>query len=290
MADLLHSNPYSPEKYAVHPHKCPKGHVRLTRDTVLGLAGWSNTQVSAQNMSGNALMNAVQFSYWMRRVEAISVFAPYDETFAELKQTLYGLLYSGIPQNSIPASPGVTGKGIDALIDTVKRQTGLQPYVRGKHASLDAFCAAELGPAHTQPPAFATFQPQMYSHEQRVAEQQSRRKRKRTESLGSVQGPEDDVLDTFPHPDMYACMPPPRPIQVPSMQSMPIPSLVLSPLDMHGLAGHHSSEQMLRDTQRMHTMLNLSANAHYTSPLDSYINPYTREDHPVSKRARYDLF
>ena len=225
----------------------------------------------------------------MRRVEAISVFAPYDETFAELKQTLYGLLYGGLSQNSPPASPGVTGKGIDALIDTVKRQTGMQPYVRGKHASLDAFCAAELGPAHTQPPAFATFQPHMYSHEQRVAEQQNRRKRKRTESLGSLQGSEDDVLDTFSNPDMYACMPPPRPIQVPTMSAMQIHSLGLIPLDVPDSPRQYPVQHMIQDTQRMHTLLNISAEGHYPLPMDSYSTPYACDGQPVSKRARYEM-
>lgn len=223
----------------------------------------------------------------MRRVEAISVFAAYDETFAELKQTLYGLLYGGVSQHSPPASPGVTGKGIDALIDTVKRQTGLQPYVRGKHASLDAFCAAELGPTHAQPPAFATFQPQMYSHEQRVAEQQSRRKRKRTESVGSVHGSEDEALNALVQADMFAAAP--RPIQVPSMPSMQIPTLPLSQLDLRGFAGHPSPEHMFQDTtQNMHSLLNAPAKAYYSLPAHLY-PPYASESRPVYKRARYDM-
>jgi hypothetical protein len=35
----------------------------------------------------------------------------------------------------------VTGTGLDALIDSVKRCTGASPFLRGKHANLDPFGA-----------------------------------------------------------------------------------------------------------------------------------------------------
>ena len=36
-----------------------------------------------------------------------------------------------------PVQPNVTGKGLGALIDAVKRCTGASPFLRGNHASLD---------------------------------------------------------------------------------------------------------------------------------------------------------
>jgi hypothetical protein len=176
-ADALHSHPYNPEKTADHPFaRCAKGYVRLTRETVLALAGWSNTQ----------------FSYWMRRVEAVAVFAPHDTTLRAMKAVLLRMLYPepvstapGTPPPSPLDTPSITGKGLDALIDDIKRRTGASQFLRGKHASLDAFCAAEHAPAAaasvSASPTFPTFHAQMYSHEQRVADQQ-RRKRKRAES------------------------------------------------------------------------------------------------------------
>ncbi|KAI0306387.1 hypothetical protein B0F90DRAFT_1814295 [Multifurca ochricompacta] len=153
-------HPYNPFKSLTHPYPdCPAGHVTLTRAAVLALSGWSNTQ----------------FSYWARRAEAICVLAPHDKTLYQVAVALDRRLrplvamsrYDGSLESAYPSpvsslssltsasptsassppafqdppEPNVTGKGLDALIDSVKRRTGASPFLRGKHASLDPFGA-----------------------------------------------------------------------------------------------------------------------------------------------------
>ncbi|KAI0046691.1 hypothetical protein FA95DRAFT_1572971 [Auriscalpium vulgare] len=183
-------HPYNPFKSLTHPYDgAPEGVVTLTRSTVLALSGWSNTQ----------------FSYWARRAEAICVLAPYDELLHSVAVALARRLHATLPPappspssstavspltspvsatNSIAADPdaaepAVTGKGLDQLIDVVKRRTGQSPFLRGKHASLDPFGAPGSPPAALacQP----TFQAQMYEHAGRA----SARKRRRRDSGGS---------------------------------------------------------------------------------------------------------
>ncbi|KAI0027688.1 hypothetical protein K488DRAFT_74346 [Vararia minispora EC-137] len=218
-------HPYNPEKTADHPFpRCAKGYVRLTRETVLALAGWSNTQ----------------FSYWMRRVEAIAVFSSHDATLRQMKHVLLRLLYpepgtGASPPPSPLEMPNITGKGLDALIDDIKRRTGASQFLRGKHASLDAFCAAEHAPAAAAAasPTFPTFHAQMYSHEQRVADQ-ARRKRKRAESDAHAAssflriGSPHDIAseDAQPVGRIGGAF---RPAQIPSLLDGPAPASVGPP-------------------------------------------------------------
>jgi len=130
----------------------PTGHVTLTRSAILALSGWSNTQ----------------FSYWARRVEAVSVLAPHDERIRAVAEALKRRLskqvaYSDQSSSSSsctstmttpPGSPfqpdlplDITGKGLDVIIEEVKKQTGQSQFLRGKHSSLDPF-----GSVHTEGP------------------------------------------------------------------------------------------------------------------------------------------
>jgi hypothetical protein len=160
-------HPYNPLKSLTHPYPhSPSGSVTLTRSTILVLSGWSNTQ----------------FSYWTRRAEGISVLAAHDERLHAVAVALQkrinagGVLLDGADEIEIYSTegcPNVTGKGLDIIIEEVKKRTGLSPFLRGKHSSLDPFGStnsdkdAGPGPPHgvTAAPIYMpTFQAMEYSH------------------------------------------------------------------------------------------------------------------------------
>lgn len=139
------------------------------------LSGWSNTQ----------------FSYWARRAEGISVLAAHDERLHAVAVALQkrinagGVLLDGTDETgkySTEGCPNVTGKGLDIIIEDVKKRTGLSPFLRGKHSSLDPFGSAngdkDAGPG---PPAgvpaapvyMPTFQAMEYSHSPVLASAES---------------------------------------------------------------------------------------------------------------------
>ncbi|KAG8764196.1 hypothetical protein FRC11_000050 [Ceratobasidium sp. 423] len=123
-------HPYNPIKSLSHPYSdAPSGSVTLTRNTVLALSGWSNTQ----------------FSYWARRAEAVSVLASHDDRLRAVASALERRLHP----NKFPDSPieeeHVTGKGLDAIVDDVKKRTGASQFLRGKHSSLDPFSTVSPG-------------------------------------------------------------------------------------------------------------------------------------------------
>ncbi|KAF8590583.1 hypothetical protein K439DRAFT_100800 [Ramaria rubella] len=153
-------HPYNPLKSLTHPYpRAPSGHVTLTRSTVLLLSGWSNTQ----------------FSYWARRAEAVSVLADHDSRLravgTALERRLRGHHYQepeGEGENHDEAAI-VTGKGLDAIVDEVKKRTGKSQFLRGKHSSLDPYGTAvmDLDPQYMPPPAqyaMPTFQAERYDH------------------------------------------------------------------------------------------------------------------------------
>ncbi|CAE6428521.1 hypothetical protein RSOLAG22IIIB_01018 [Rhizoctonia solani] len=124
-------HPYNPIKSLSHPYSdAPSGSVTLTRSTVLALSGWSNTQ----------------FSYWARRAEAVSVLASHDDRLRSVANALERRLH---PNTKFPDSPieeeHVTGKGLDAIVDDVKKRTGASQFLRGKHSSLDPFSTVSPG-------------------------------------------------------------------------------------------------------------------------------------------------
>lgn len=193
---LLPSHPYNPLKSLTHEYTgSPTGEVTLTRSTVLALSGWSNTQ----------------FSYWVRRGEAISTLRDHDERLGALAFVLERRLRSDIgtetevvhsntslsledrksnssdSSNSPPAPElvssqksscvwpedelvqGITGKGLDIIIDQVKKRSGASQFLRGKHSSLDPFgtiCLEnENRDAHLSAPIYMpTFQAMEYTH------------------------------------------------------------------------------------------------------------------------------
>jgi hypothetical protein len=117
-------HPYNPLKALSHPFlDSPNGQVTLTRSSVLALSGWSNTQ----------------FSYWARRVEGISVLSEYDERLQSVVTALEQRLQGGPNAELDYAIITTTGKGLDSIIDEVKKRTGKSQFLRGKHSSLDPF-------------------------------------------------------------------------------------------------------------------------------------------------------
>lgn len=162
-------HPYNPLKSLAHPFPgSPSGFVTLTRSTILVLSGWSNTQ----------------FSYWARRSEGISVLAPHDDRLRVVAVSLDkrirdgGVLIDTVEDGETygkysEGSPNVTGKGLDIIIEQVKKRTGLSPFLRGKHSSLDPFGSTNSdkdtgpGPPHNIPatPVYMpTFQAMEYTH------------------------------------------------------------------------------------------------------------------------------
>lgn len=178
----FYRHPYNPLKSLVHLYKgSPTGSVTLTRSTVLLLSGWSNTQ----------------FSYWARRAEAISVLGQHDERLRAVGNALerrlrgesgseaattitmeQGTSHNTGASSSLAAAQeehnlSVTGKGLDIIIDEVKKRTGASQFLRGKHSSLDPYGStnAEGGLESLEngipPPApvfNATFQALEYTH------------------------------------------------------------------------------------------------------------------------------
>ncbi|KAG9103859.1 hypothetical protein FRC06_007537 [Ceratobasidium sp. 370] len=124
-------HPYNPIKSLSHPYSAsPTGSVTLTRNTVLALSGWSNTQ----------------FSYWARRAEAVSVLAAHDERLRAVANALERRLHPNAHVGELDIEEeSVTGKGLDAIVDDVKRRTGASQFLRGKHSSLDPFSTVSLG-------------------------------------------------------------------------------------------------------------------------------------------------
>lgn len=124
------SHPYNPIKSLSHPYSAsPTGSVTLTRNTVLALSGWSNTQ----------------FSYWARRAEAVSVLAAHDDRLRSVACALERRLHPNKFPDSTAEEEHVTGKGLDAIVDDVKKRTGASQFLRGKHSSLDAFTTVSPG-------------------------------------------------------------------------------------------------------------------------------------------------
>ena len=137
------------------------------------LSGWSNTQ----------------FSYWARRAEAIAVLGQYDDRLRAVGTALERRLHGNVdpdmplsPEQEISTLPvtflvaqenqynGITGKGLDIIIDDVKKRTGASQFLRGKHSSLDPYGSsitdAEDGKGAVPPAGVfnATFQAMEYTH------------------------------------------------------------------------------------------------------------------------------
>ncbi|GJE86920.1 hypothetical protein PsYK624_030030 [Phanerochaete sordida] len=178
-------HPYNPLKTLSHAHEpAPSGQVTLSRTTVLTLSGWSNTQ----------------FSYWARRAEAISVLGMHDGRLRTVALALQRRLQTQglleVVDASAPSSSQqrhhprvnydassredldpeewvrtyVTGKGLDVIIDEVKKRTGVSPFLRGKHSSLDPFGTVSVdadgdGNGRKAVVYMPTFQAEQYVHE-----------------------------------------------------------------------------------------------------------------------------
>lgn len=159
-------HPYNPLKSLSHSYlHAPSGQVTLTRSTILQLSGWSNTQ----------------FSYWARRAEALSVLSECDSRLKAVGTALerrlrdnLALSDEGDEEDEVAL---VTGKGLDAIVDEVKKRTGKSQFLRGKHSSLDPY--GTVVPEDDQPQSFVppphlftmtTMQLERYSHTRRITE------------------------------------------------------------------------------------------------------------------------
>ncbi|KIJ44102.1 hypothetical protein M422DRAFT_252594, partial [Sphaerobolus stellatus SS14] len=103
-------HPYNPLKSLTHTYpRSPSGQVTLTRATILQLSGWSNTQ----------------FSYWARRAEAVSVLSDYDSRLRAVGKALERRLRDNAfsDEGDEEEAASVTGKGLDAIVDEVKKRT-----------------------------------------------------------------------------------------------------------------------------------------------------------------------
>jgi hypothetical protein len=130
-SDLQYSHPYNPHKTLTHAYsRAPTGRVTLSRSTVLALSGWSNTQ----------------FSYWARRSEAIGVLAFHDRRLKSVAIALHARLRGAKLTDEVGATEGITGKGLDAIVEEVKVRTGASPFIRGKHSCLDPFTITDVDP------------------------------------------------------------------------------------------------------------------------------------------------
>jgi hypothetical protein len=205
-------HPYNPLKSLTHMFSgSPSGSVTLTRSTILILSGWSNTQ----------------FSYWARRSEGISVLRDHDERLQAVAVALERRLKQGGVLQDVPdddslnsltyghvatSSPNVTGKGLDIIIEEVKKRTGLSPFLRGKHSSLDQFGSTisdkDTGPgppsgAPSAPVYMPTFQAMEYSHSPPVSTEPLRRpkKKRRTSATESISS---HASSSAAHPELMA--------------------------------------------------------------------------------------
>ena len=48
--------------------------------------------------------------------------------------------------DEVGATEGITGKGLDAIVEEVKVRTGASPFIRGKHSCLDPFTITDVDP------------------------------------------------------------------------------------------------------------------------------------------------
>ena len=48
--------------------------------------------------------------------------------------------------DEVGATEGITGKGLDAIVEEVKVRTGASPFIRGKHSCLDSFTITDVDP------------------------------------------------------------------------------------------------------------------------------------------------
>lgn len=212
MLCTLVRHPYNPLKSLTHAFPgSPSGSVTLTRSTILFLSGWSNTQ----------------FSYWARRSEGISVLRDHDERLQAVAVALdRRLKQGGVLQDvhdddalscltyghAAESSPNVTGKGLDIIIEEVKKRTSLSPFLRGKHSSLDPFGSTisdkDTGPGPPSGPPSApvympTFQAMEYSHSPPVSTEPLRRpkKKRRTSATESISS---HASSGAPHSELVA--------------------------------------------------------------------------------------
>ena len=179
-ARRIYRHPYNPLKSLTHPFPdAPNGTVVLTRSAVLALCGWSNTQFSYWARRAEAVSVLAPQD---RRLRAVARAlgrelraAGVVETAKEVagKEGKEVKTEDGDESADAPADGNetageaavrldeegleeewldmyVTGKGLDSIIEEVKRRTGASQFLRGRHSSLDPFSVSpHAGPSAT---------------------------------------------------------------------------------------------------------------------------------------------
>lgn len=59
--------------------------------------------------------------------------------------------------DEVGATEGITGKGLDAIVEEVKARTGASPFIRGKHSCLDPFTITDVDPQSIVNPSVPTW-------------------------------------------------------------------------------------------------------------------------------------
>jgi hypothetical protein len=59
--------------------------------------------------------------------------------------------------DEVGATEGITGKGLDAIVEEVKARTGASPFIRGKHSCLDPFTITDVDPQAIINPSVPTW-------------------------------------------------------------------------------------------------------------------------------------
>lgn len=226
----------------------------LSRTTVLSLSGWSNTQFAYWARRAEGISVLSPFDGRLRLVAAVlqrqliqaGVSSLLTESSQEKsdgtnppspKTTPPGVINFAMSQHELPdevdgdpekwVKTSVTGKGLDVMIDEVKKRCGVSPFLRGKHSSLDPFGAvvtdrdADGNITHREAPTIymPTFQAEMYVHEI-SASVSSSAGIMATENLGKRKA-SPEVSQPSPEPQRSV----PIPIPPPHPTSMTWPSL-----------------------------------------------------------------
>lgn len=140
----------------------------LSRSTILSLSGWSNTQFSYWARRSEAISVLAPHDTRLRtvaialerRLHAAGLFENDSRPSTPASTHSHGLgstSPAGATQGhahdydalarELGMDPDdwvrtyVTGKGLDVIIDEVKKRSGVSPFLRGKHSSLDPFGA-----------------------------------------------------------------------------------------------------------------------------------------------------
>lgn len=229
----------------------------LSRTTVLALSGWSNTQFAywARRAEGISVLSPFDrrlrliATVLQRQLIEVGVSSLITDSSSDKSDSpcpsspstvSSGIMTFTMDECEFPEEVGgdpdkwvksaVTGKGLDVMIDEVKKRSGVSPFLRGKHSSLDPFGAvvnerdADGNIAHREAPTvyMPTFQAEMYVHEVSTSGGTSAGIMA-TDSLGKRKA-SPGAPHPQPSPDAQHSIPAPLPTATASMSWPSLPS------------------------------------------------------------------